>query len=106
MLQTTGQMDLNFTKIILAEIAELRKMPHLAKAIRDYQPQPDPLEQELKMLELEYKKALITNEYAKAAENEVDVNLKSARAANKWSKSDMNKAKTRATHSEADRKKI
>jgi hypothetical protein len=56
MLQTTAQsMGMEFTKIIQAEIADLRKMPLLAQKIRDYQPQPDPLEQQLKQLEIQEK---------------------------------------------------
>ncbi|WVI66566.1 portal protein [Vibrio phage pVco-7] len=49
MLQTMGQsLPFDMTKLILSEIAELRGMPDLAKLIKTYQPQPDPL-QELEM---------------------------------------------------------
>jgi len=47
MLQTTGQtMGVEFSQIILADIAKLRKMPALAKKIQEFKPTPDPLEQE------------------------------------------------------------
>ena len=43
MLQTMGQtLPFDLTRIILADIADLRKMPDLAKGIRTYQPQPNP----------------------------------------------------------------
>jgi hypothetical protein len=87
MLQTTGQtMGPEFTQIILSDIAKLRKMPDLAEKIEQYQPQPDPMQQELQMLELELKKAQVQNEYAKARENEIDYKLKEAKTANELAK--------------------
>ncbi len=60
MLQTTGQaFGLEFTKIILAEIAELRKMPQLAKQIKEFSPQPDQHQQLMQQLELQEKQAEI-----------------------------------------------
>lgn len=54
MLQTIGpQMDTAITMKILAEIAELKRMPDLAQDLRTYQPQPDPVQEQLKQLELE-----------------------------------------------------
>ena len=97
MLQTTGGvLPLEITKLILSKIANLRKIPDLAKQIEEFQPQPDPVAQEKAMLEVELLKAQITNEYAKARENEEDINLKSARAANEL-------AKAGKTASEKDR---
>ena len=53
MLQTMGpDMDPGLSQMILGEIADLKRMPHLAERIRSYQPQPDPLEQKRKELEL------------------------------------------------------
>ena len=52
MLQTMGNnMDANISKMILVNIAKLRKMPDLAKAIENYEPQPDPIAQKLHELE-------------------------------------------------------
>lgn len=60
MLQTTGQsFGLEFTKIILGEIADLRKMPHLAEQIRNFQPAPDPMAQQLQQMEIMLKQAEI-----------------------------------------------
>lgn len=54
MLQTNGNnMDLPMRNMILAEIAELKRMPKLAHDIKNYEPQPDPLEVRAKELEIE-----------------------------------------------------
>lgn len=46
MLQTMGNnMSPNMSRLILADIARLRKMPDLAKQIEEFQPQPDPIAQ-------------------------------------------------------------
>ena len=87
MLQTTGGvLPLEITKLILSKIANLRKIPDLAKQIEEFQPQPDPVQQEMAMLQVELLKAQITNEYSKARENEEDINLKAARADNERAK--------------------
>lgn len=53
MLQTVGPtMPPEFTQMILTEIAILRRMPALAKKIETYRPQPDPLEEAKKRLEV------------------------------------------------------
>lgn len=68
MLQTMGNnMDPNMSKMILSDIAKLRKMPELAKKIESYQPQPDPMAQETQQLQLELLRAQIATEQAKAA---------------------------------------
>jgi len=88
MLQTMGNnMDINMSKIILTDIARLRKMPELAKEIENFEPQPNPLAQEKAQLEVELLKAQIANEAAKAKENEVDVGLKTAKTQTELSKS-------------------
>jgi hypothetical protein len=80
MLQTTGNsLPFDITKLLLVEIARLRKMPELAKAIQTYEPQPSPLEQEKLQLEVELLKAQVANEQSKANENAVDVYLKEAK---------------------------
>jgi hypothetical protein len=80
MLQTTAQsMGPTFSQMILSEIARLRKMPDLAKRIAEFQPQPDPLAEQAKQLEVELLAAQAANEAAKAAENEIDKELKVAK---------------------------
>lgn len=68
MLQTMGNnMDPEMTKMILSDIARLRKMPELAKKIEMYQPQPDPMMQQKMQMELMLLQAQIATEQAKAA---------------------------------------
>lgn len=53
MLQTVGaSMPGDMTRMLLADIAKLRKMPDLAKRIEEYQPQPDPMQEQMRQLEL------------------------------------------------------
>lgn len=54
MLQTIGpNIDPMITMMILAEIADLKRMPELAEKLRRWQPQPDPIEEQLKQLEVQ-----------------------------------------------------
>ena len=100
MLQTMGNnMPQEYSSMILEEIATLRKMPHLAKKIKDYVPQPDPIEQEKRALEVELLKAQIMNERAKGQENSVDVGLKIA-------KTETEKAKGRNLNSQSDKQDL
>jgi hypothetical protein len=81
MLQTMGpNEDPGMRKIILSEIATLRKMPDLAKRIKEYEPEPDPVAQELRQLEVELKRAEVANEQAKAQENAANGVLDTAKA--------------------------
>ena len=70
-LQTVGpDMDPMLRQIILAEIAELKRMPTLAERIISYQPQPDPIQEELAKLEVELKRSEIALNQARAAQAE------------------------------------
>tara|TARA_B110000037_G_C17105010_1_gene499545 strand:+ start:466 stop:2646 length:2181 start_codon:yes stop_codon:yes gene_type:complete len=81
MLQTIGPNgDPELTKMILKDIATLRKMPGLAHQIEEFQPQPDPVQQELAQLEIELKKAEIMKVKSETAENFTDADLNSAKA--------------------------
>lgn len=52
-LQTVGpDMDPTLRQIVLGKIADLKRMPDLAEQIRSYQPQPDPIEQKRRELEV------------------------------------------------------
>ena len=83
MLQTTGQtMGPAFSQVIMADIAKLRKMPDLAKKIEDFQPEPDPIEEQRKMLEIKLLEAQIANEQSKAFENQTDGQLNQAKMGN------------------------
>jgi hypothetical protein len=77
MLQTTAQtMGPEFAQIILADIAKLRKMPSLAKKIEEYKaPPPDPLEQQLKELEIAKLEAEVLKLQAEAQEKGAEAQL-------------------------------
>lgn len=69
MLQTLGNnMGMEFSQIILAEIARLKKMPDLAFKIESYKPQPDPIQQQLQQLEIQKLQAEIAKLQAEAQE--------------------------------------
>lgn len=79
MLQTMGNtMDFGITRMILAEIAELKRMPVLAHSIKNFQPQPDPLEEEIKQLEVEKLRAEIEKLQAETQEKLAGAGLKEA----------------------------
>ena len=69
MLQTLGNnMGMEFTQLILSEIARLKKMPELAFKIENYKPQPDPMQQQLQQLEIAKLQAEIAKLQAEAQE--------------------------------------
>ena len=89
MLQTMGNnMDPSMSRMILADIARLRKMPDLAKRIESYQPQPDPLLQEKARLEIELLKRQIATEEAKAMQFQASAQLDSAKSGTEQVKQD------------------
>lgn len=103
LLQTLGpNEDPAIRRTIMADIMELMRMPEQAKRIRDYQPQPDPVQEQLRQLEiqrlmLENKKleADIADKMARANENTIDAELKKNKAM-------VEAAKARKLTSEAD----
>ena len=91
MLQTMGNnMDPELSKMILSDIANLRKMPDMAKKIEDYTPQPDPMLVKKQELEIALLEAQVANENFKAQENQADVALKQAKTRDLNSKTDLN----------------
>jgi len=79
-LQTMGNTeDAELKRVILAEIARLYRMPHLAKRIEEFQPQPDPAMQQMQELQMQMLQAQIAVEQSKAGKNEVDSGLKEAK---------------------------
>lgn len=100
MLQTLGnKVPFSFTKILLADIARLDKRHKLAKMIEEYEEQPDPIAQRMAELEVAMREAEVRNEMAKAMENEVDIQLKTA-------KTETEIAKAKKFSSEADNKDL
>jgi len=97
MLQTLGNsVDFNISKMLLADIAKLRKMPSLAKRIEEYTPEPDPLAVQEQQLKVQLLQAQIQESEAKAQHwlSGVDKNVTGAQLDN---------AKARKTNSEADK---
>jgi len=83
MLQTTGQaFGVEFSKMILAEIADLRKMPHLAKQLREFAPQPDQHQQAVQQLELAEKQAEIAKTQAETQKILAEAQLSGTKATN------------------------
>lgn len=90
MLQTTAQsMPPEFSFMIQAEIAKLRKMPELAKKIEEFEPTPDPLVEQQKQLEIQLLQAQIITEQSKANENNAEALLDEAKAHNINSDTDL-----------------
>ena len=104
LMQTLGNnLPFDLTQMIMSKFANLSRMPDLEKAIKDYQPQPDPMQEQLKQMEMEKLrmeieklKADTADKYARAGENEVDRMLK-------LNKAEVEAAKARKLGSEADR---
>ena len=103
LLQTMGpNQDFELNKMLMAEIARLSRMPQLEKQIKAFQPQQDPMAEQLKQLELmklqkeiELLDAGIHDKRARAGENEIDARVKLA-------KMETEMAKARKLGSEAD----
>ena len=80
MLQTIGNtLGQEVTQMILSQIAQLRKMPDLAKAIENYKPEPNELEQKLQELEIAKLEAQIALIQAEAKEREAKSQVQSAK---------------------------
>ena len=103
LLQTVGpNEDPAIRREIMAQIMDLMRMPEQAKKIRDYQPQPDPVQQKMQELqvakleaEIERIKADAANKIASSVENEADRDEKLAQA-------ELKRAQARKLMSEAD----
>lgn len=81
MLQTIGPNgDPGLTKMVLADIARLRKMPDLAKRIESFQPQPDPMQQQKMQLELALLQAQVQEMQARAMKLQADAQLSGAKS--------------------------
>lgn len=87
MFQTIGPNgDPGMTKLILGDIARLRKMPDLAKRIEAYEPQPDPIAQKKAELEIALLEAQIQAENAKTQERLATASLNGAKVGTEGAK--------------------
>ena len=98
MTQTIGNtLDQSFTKMLLAKIARLYKIPDLAYAVENFNPQPDPMQQAMQEAELQRAQAeakllmaQAMEAEAKAQLNAAKIDVEGARAANMQSTTDKN----------------
>lgn len=103
LLQTLGNtVPFELTQMVLAEIVGLSRMPDLEKRLREFKPQADPMQEQLKQLELQKLQlelmklqSEIRRNEARAGEDQIDVVLKQQKAA-------VEAAKARKLASEAD----
>lgn len=80
MLQTLGStLNTEMVNLILSEIARLNRMPELKHAIENFKPEPDPIQEKLRELEV--------------AKLEAEVEFLRAQAMDKVSRGELNKAK-------------
>lgn len=87
MFQTIGPNgDQGLTKMILGDIARLRKMPDLAKKIESYRPQPDPLQQQIQQLEIAKLQAEIQEIQARSMKLQADAQLSGAKVGTEGAK--------------------
>ena len=100
MLQTVGpNEDPAVRKMILADICRLQKMPDLAQKLENYEPQPDPFQQQMQQLEIQLKMAEIEEVQARTAEHYANAGLDQAKAITEG-------AKAQDLQSTADKKNL
>lgn len=81
MLQTMGpNMPMELSGKLLAEIADRKRMPDLAQEIRNFRPEPDPLEQKIKELEIARLEREIAKLESETVENYADAKKKESEA--------------------------
>lgn len=103
LLQTLGNtLPFELTQKILAQIARLSRQPELDKDVSEFKPQPDPLAEQMKQLEMaklqaevEYLKARAFALAASAGEDDAD-------KAEKMAQAELKRAQARKLLSEAD----
>ena len=90
MLQTMGNnMSQDMSRLILADIARLRKMPDLAKQIEEYQPQPDPIAQKQAELQVALMEAELAEKQSIIALNQAKIETEAAKANHLNSQADL-----------------
>jgi len=77
LMQTIGpDMDPGLRGVIMAKIADLKRMPDLAQQIRAYKPQPDPMQVKLQEMQIALLEAQIEEVKSKTAKNLADAENK------------------------------
>ena len=88
LLQTMGpSQPFEINQLLMAKIAKLSRMPELEKQLLEFKPEPDPLQEKLKELEIRKLEASIRlmeaeaiDLQARAGENKIDAQIKLAKA--------------------------
>lgn len=95
MLQTIGPSvnDWNITKMLLIDFAKLRKMPALAQALEEYEPQPDPVAVENAQLENQLLQMQIAKTQAEIAQIQSNAGLNGAKTVHEEAKTEETKSK-------------
>ncbi|QGH72765.1 MAG: portal protein [Podoviridae sp. ctLUJ1] len=84
MLQTLGNtVPFELTKTVLTQIADLYKMPDLAKRLEAYTPAPDPVQQQKDALELQLLQMKVEQEKAQIEEHRAKAQYYLSQTANK-----------------------
>jgi len=80
-LQTMGpKMDFGASKMIMGKIARLQKMPDLAHKIENFEPQPDPMQQQMAQMEMQLKQLEMAEMESKIKGNYASAGLDMAKA--------------------------
>lgn len=81
MMQTMGNnLPFDFSQMILADLARLRNMPALAHKIQTFTPQPDPMAEQMKQLELQQAQLALQETQQKIATDKAQEQYYYARA--------------------------
>ena len=82
-LQTVAptMQDPILTNKLVAQMMRLDRLPEVAKMLEEYQPEPDPIAEEMRRLEVENLRAEVAERRSRANENATDIRLKNAKAA-------------------------
>jgi hypothetical protein len=103
LLQTLGNsIPFELTQLLMADIVDLHRMPDKAKMIREYKPQPDPMQEQAKQLELAKLQAEVERLKADAAQKIASSQEDEADKVMKMNKAMVEAAKARKLESEAD----
>lgn len=103
LLQTLGNtLPFELTQKVLAQIARLSRQPELEKAIETFKPQPDPMAEQMKQLEMAKLQAEIQYLQARSFATQASAGEDDADKAEKLAQAELKRAQARKLMSEAD----
>jgi hypothetical protein len=91
-------MDQDFVRELLADIADLRRMPDKAAKYRAYQPQPDPIQQQISQLQVAKLQAEIAEIQGRTVENQAEAQREQAHAEKHLADAKLSSAKADAVN--------